>query len=111
MIERPDTIEEMVHQLWFAIIGSNGDGLATEIRNTRKLVEKMQETQCADKEELEKIREDDKKKIWEAITDLKDMPAKLMKKVAIFVVSGVGIVVVAGFGSKIWAFIEKLLTP
>lgn len=42
-IPRPDTTDEMVLQLWFAIIGSNGDGLATKIKTTAEKVERIEE--------------------------------------------------------------------
>lgn len=36
---RPETTDEMVYQLWYAVIGSNGDGLASQIRDARKRIE------------------------------------------------------------------------
>ena len=32
-IPKPATTEEMVNQLWYAIIGSNGDGMAAKIKD------------------------------------------------------------------------------
>lgn len=31
-LPKPDTQEEMLYQLWYAIIGSNGDGLASIVK-------------------------------------------------------------------------------
>lgn len=41
---RPETTDEMVYQLWFAVIGSNGDGLASQVRDTRMRVEGIEKT-------------------------------------------------------------------
>lgn len=41
-IVKPATQKEMVDQLWFAIIGSNGDGLATKIKDTADRVVKIE---------------------------------------------------------------------
>ena len=40
-IPKPSTQKEMVDQLWFAIIGSNGDGLATKIKDTHNEVKDL----------------------------------------------------------------------
>ena len=36
---RPETTDEMVYQLWYAVIGSNGDGLASQVRVVKGKVE------------------------------------------------------------------------
>lgn len=39
---RPDTTDEMVYQLWYAVIGSNGDGLASQVREVKGKVENIE---------------------------------------------------------------------
>jgi hypothetical protein len=39
---RPDTTDEMVYQLWYAVIGSNGDGLASQVREVKGKVESIE---------------------------------------------------------------------
>ena len=39
---RPDTTDEMVYQLWYAVIGSNGDGIASQMREVRGRVESIE---------------------------------------------------------------------
>ena len=39
---RPDTTDEMVYQLWYAVIGSNGDGIASQVREVRGRVENIE---------------------------------------------------------------------
>jgi hypothetical protein len=39
---RPDTTDEMVYQLWYAVIGSNGDGLASQMREVKGKVESIE---------------------------------------------------------------------
>ena len=41
-IPKPSTQKEMVDQLWFAIIGSNGEGLATKIKDTHQKVKDLE---------------------------------------------------------------------
>lgn len=43
-IARPASMREMVDQLWFAIIGSNGDGIASQVRVTREKVAAIEAT-------------------------------------------------------------------
>jgi Mg2+ and Co2+ transporter CorA len=40
---RPDTTDEMVFQLWYAVIGSNGDGLASQVRAVKSKVEAIED--------------------------------------------------------------------
>ena len=41
MAERkPATQREMLYQLWFAVIGSNGDGLASQVRDINTWIKK-----------------------------------------------------------------------
>ena len=42
MIERPDE-KEMLYQLWYAVIGSNGGGIASQVRESRKDIEELKE--------------------------------------------------------------------
>src|SRR5512136_2378460 len=39
---RPDSTDEMVYQLWYAVIGSNGDGLASQVREVKGKVESIE---------------------------------------------------------------------
>jgi len=58
-------MEEMVYQLWYAVIGSNGDGLASQVRDTKERVEVIEKTlptllsredhECADEEKRERV--------------------------------------------------------
>jgi hypothetical protein len=67
IIPRPATQKEMIDQLWFAIVGSNGDGIATKVRDTHdrvKTIETILPTlvTCEDleKREAEKKAESEK---------------------------------------------------
>lgn len=69
LIPKPPTQKEMVDQLWFAIIGSNGDGLATQIKDTHSRVKKLENIipdlmTCDeyDKREAEKKKEENKER-------------------------------------------------
>jgi len=57
--EKPDTLEETVYQLWYAILGSNGDGMASQLRETRQKVQEIQEylPKCMTHEEHNKMEE------------------------------------------------------
>lgn len=35
MAERPRTQREMIYQLWFAVLGTNGDGLLAQVREIK----------------------------------------------------------------------------
>ena len=39
---RLKTTDEMVYQLWYAVIGSNGDGIASQMREVRGRVESIE---------------------------------------------------------------------
>lgn len=43
-IQRPETQEDMLYQLWFAVIGSNGDGIASRVRDLDDRVGRMEAT-------------------------------------------------------------------
>ena len=72
VIPRPATLEDMVYQLWFAVIGSNGDGLASQVRATREEVEEIkgilptlwtrEDHECAEREYQAKDAEKEKER-------------------------------------------------
>lgn len=41
-IPRPGTQKEMLDQLWFAVVGSNGDGIASKVRDTHERVKAIE---------------------------------------------------------------------
>ena len=44
MIDRPESMEEMVTQLWYAVVGSNGDGIAGIVRINTQHIEDIRNT-------------------------------------------------------------------
>ena len=55
-VPRPSTQKEMVEQLWFAVIGSNGDGLASITKQTRIDVAELRLTLAASTEHINELR-------------------------------------------------------
>lgn len=43
-LKRPETQKEMLYQVWFAVIGSNGDGIASITRKNREDIEEIKES-------------------------------------------------------------------
>ena len=43
MTQKPENEFEMIHQLWFAVVGSNGDGIATLVKKNSKQIEHILE--------------------------------------------------------------------
>jgi len=43
MIERPESEEEMMKQLWYAVVGSNGDGIAMVTRRNSQDIQEIKE--------------------------------------------------------------------
>lgn len=39
--EVPDSMEQMLYQVWFAVIGNNGDGLVSKVNNIEPIVMKL----------------------------------------------------------------------
>ena len=42
-IEKPKTQREMIDQLWFAVVGSNGDGIAAVTRRNSRDIQEIKE--------------------------------------------------------------------
>ena len=69
-VPRPETTEKMIEQLWFAVIGSNGDGIASTVRRHDQslkligdtiplLLTKQEHDGCHDRERRSKWRSTD----------------------------------------------------
>ena len=43
-LEKPATQKEMLYQVWYAVIGSNGDGIASITRKNREDIEEIKES-------------------------------------------------------------------
>lgn len=65
-IEKPKTQREMIDQLWFAVVGSNGDGIAAVTRRNSRDIQEIKEIlptlqtradACEDDEKIEKKNE------------------------------------------------------
>lgn len=43
-MQRPESSEEMLFQLWFAVVGSNGEGLCSRVKNIEEHQKKYAES-------------------------------------------------------------------
>lgn len=108
VIPRPDTLEEMVYQLWYAVLGSNGDGLASRVRTIREEIEEIkgvmptlwtrEDHECA--ERAYQVKDAEKEKERQAKSDRRKMSKREALGLAI-----AGISAVAAIGAVIVAII------
>lgn len=91
-VPRPETTDEMIHQLWFAVIGSNGDGIASRMRRVEDKVIKLEASDieyqlqraasCPNLEQLQKVTH--------KVSELEAKPGKIALKVVTYVGATLG---------------------
>ena len=63
---KPDSEQEMIHQLWYAVIGANSEGISERIRNIDDRLLKVESKlpQYLTYEQHEKLKHSAKKDSW-----------------------------------------------
>lgn len=106
IIERPDSTDGMVSQLWFAIIGSNGDGMASRLRRVEDTIAELQKADmlyvatrkdtCPNVEPIEKIH-----KVLEVLEHKPEKTAYGILKYTLTAVGGGFLVLILSNGPSI----------
>lgn len=102
-IQKPDSTDEMIQQLWYAFVGTNGDGLASRLRRVEDTVVKLHENNllylasrdstCPKSEDIDKA--------VEAVMSLKEAPAKRSHTIVIGAASAAGLLVLERFVTNV----------
>lgn len=64
-MKRPDTTKEMTYQMWYALVGSNGDGIFARVKRIEETIPKLltkEEHEAFEQAKLDAMRENGKKK-------------------------------------------------
>lgn len=64
--QKPDTEEEMINQLWYAVIGSNGEGIAKRVSSIDTRLLKVEKTlpEFLTYDEHEELKQKAQKNSW-----------------------------------------------
>ena len=65
-VPRPETAEQMIEQLWYAVIGSNGDGIAATVRRHSRDIEHIKDAipQLLTKVEHDGCHDQERRRRW-----------------------------------------------
>lgn len=88
-IPKPVSTDEMIHQLWFAVIGSNGDGIASRMRRVEQKVDKLEQADTLYL--LERARTCPNVASINELKDITDILARRPEKRALKAVTYIGI--------------------
>jgi len=91
-VPKPETSDKMVEQLWYAVIGSNGDGMASRLRRVEDSVVELQKGDIlyqASRDETCPYAETIKL-LAEEQAELKARPAKIALRVVTYILATAG---------------------